>query len=234
MFRGTAAEGRSEVHAWDAEYERQGIPSSHRDEPSGVLSWALDNIRHVARRPVERALDLGCGTGRNAMALAATGIHVTAMDFSPAALELAASRPGAELIDFIQGDVTDALPMPTGSCDLVTDIFVYFHQLSDSQRASYRSEIRRVLAPGGVVLLSLATAEDEYYAGCPSLDTGELTSVSLKWDPVAEVGNILPTEEEIVRELSADFEVVMTWRKHKHGVMHGEEFMRHTLGLILR
>ncbi|HSZ40197.1 MAG TPA: class I SAM-dependent methyltransferase [Trebonia sp.] len=87
--------------AWHSEYERQGIPSSHRDEPSGVVRWALANVPFLTDKAIAAAVDLGCGTGRNAIALAsqwqsyAQVKRVEAMDFSLAALDVAQGRPGA-------------------------------------------------------------------------------------------------------------------------------------------
>lgn len=218
--------------AWNDEYAKQGIPSSHRDEPSGVLVWGLANLPFI-RKDQGRALDLGCGTGRNALALATAGYTVTGLDFSAAALEVARKRPGADQVAFLQGDVTDRLPSDDGSESLVTDIFVYFHQLSDDARRGYREEIRRVLAPGGTLLVSLATAEDGYYGQCPRLGPDEVDStVPIAWDPHAKVGNILLTRDQYVAEFADHFDLVMLWTKRKEGVMHGEKYLRSTTATL--
>jgi SAM-dependent methyltransferase len=58
-----------------------------------------------------RALDLACGEGRNARWLAEQGWHVTAMDFSPVAIETG-RRLTAELDGRIEWVVGDALTAP--------------------------------------------------------------------------------------------------------------------------
>src|SRR5947209_1502858 len=65
------------MNRWDREYKRAGIPSSFRDDPSGVLVWTLDVWPHVAAsaRPTA-ALDVGCGTGRNSIHLGLQGARV--------------------------------------------------------------------------------------------------------------------------------------------------------------
>src|SRR5437016_5497592 len=75
---------------WDKEYQHGGIPSSLRSDPSGVLLWALSNWPYLTgtKSPVN-ALDVGCGTGRNALYLAAQGTAVTAFDSSAEAIQLA-------------------------------------------------------------------------------------------------------------------------------------------------
>lgn len=141
--------------AWNGEYERQGIPSSHRNDPSGVVLWALDNLSHVAGRKLTTAIDLGCGTGRNSLALSACGFSVTGIDFADRALALAREREGAEQVTFIQGDLTAPLPTANGGQDLAIDVFVYFHQLRDAERKAYRREIHRVMSSDGLSLIHI-------------------------------------------------------------------------------
>lgn len=225
--------GNGTAKAWDSEYIRQGIPSSRRDDPSGVLVWALANIRFMTDDPITAAVDLGCGTGRNAIALASEVKRVEAVDFSAKALDIARCRPGAEAVTFLQGDVAKPLPFADDSFDLATDVFVYFHQLADTDRASYRREISRILKPGGILLISLATDNDGYYSAC---DTGPLTdvvsSVRLTWDPVAEVGNILMSYDQLIAEFSDLFTLHMSWIKQRHGMMHGKPYERETVGTL--
>ena len=219
--------------AWNDEYGRQGIPSSHRNDPSGVVLWALDNLPHVASRKLETAIDLGCGTGRNSLALSERGFSVTGIDFSDRALTIARGREGAERVTFIQGDLGAPLPAASRSQDLAIDVFVYFHQLGDAGRKGYRKEIRRVMSPDAVLLVSLATKEDGYYASCPRLAPEDFdSSIDLRWDPEAGVGNILLTAEQLVEEFSDFFDLQMTWQKSKRGRMHGKDYQRFTVATL--
>src|SRR5947208_17095610 len=54
-----------------------------------------------------RALDLACGTGTVALALARRGWELTGLDCSPAMLARAAAKPGAAGIAWLQGDMRD-------------------------------------------------------------------------------------------------------------------------------
>src|SRR5262245_12914993 len=54
----------------------------------------------------ESVADIGCGTGRHALRLAAAGARVTALDFAEGMLQRARAKPGAEAITFVGHDLT--------------------------------------------------------------------------------------------------------------------------------
>ena len=103
-----------------------------------------------------RALDLGCGPGRNALYLASIGFEVDAIDLSSAAISWARDRAreaGAE----IRFHCGDAFALATtelaGPYNLIYDSGC-FHHLPPHRRISYRTLLDRVLAPGGMFGLS--------------------------------------------------------------------------------
>ncbi|MEU6113480.1 class I SAM-dependent methyltransferase [Streptomyces sp. NPDC047117] len=107
-----------------------------------------------------RALDLGCGPGRNALHLAAAGFRVDAVDLSPAALDWAEERAreaGAD-IRFLRGNAFDlAGTTLAGPYDLIYDSGC-FHHLPPHRRISYLALLDRSLAPGGHFALSCFAA----------------------------------------------------------------------------
>lgn len=107
-----------------------------------------------------RALDLGCGPGRNALYLASQGFAVDAVDLSPAAVAWAEDRAreaGAQ-VAFHCGDAFalagDALD---GPYDLIHDSGC-FHHLPPHRRISYLALLDRLLAPGGHLALTCFAA----------------------------------------------------------------------------
>src|SRR5215831_79222 len=52
-----------------------------------------------------RIIDIGCGTGRQSLKLAANGARVTAVDFSREMLNQASRKPGADKVTFLEHDI---------------------------------------------------------------------------------------------------------------------------------
>lgn len=110
-------------------------------------------IDFIENHPPGRALDMGCGTGTNAITLAEHGWRVTGVDFSAKAIQVArnkAGQAGVE-IDFRVGDVS-RLEDAGGPFDLNLDIGC-FHGLPEERRRPYLENVIRFLAPGGTYLL---------------------------------------------------------------------------------
>ncbi|MEU9076500.1 class I SAM-dependent methyltransferase [Kitasatospora sp. NPDC004745] len=98
-----------------------------------------------------RALDLGCGPGRNAIHLASLGFDVDAVDLSPTAIAWAEERASgagtARRPRFHRGGIFD-VELPHARYDLVYDSGC-LHHLPPHRRISYLALLDRVLAPGG-------------------------------------------------------------------------------------
>ena len=92
-------------------------------------------------------LDAGCGTGGTTIFLQRFGV-VTGVDFSPDALSLAKSRGLKRLV---RGSVSQ-LPFPDQRFDALTCFDVLYHRGVADVGVSLQ-EFRRVLRPGGIVLL---------------------------------------------------------------------------------
>ncbi|WP_308638710.1 class I SAM-dependent methyltransferase [Paenibacillus silvisoli] len=99
-------------------------------------------------------LDIGCGMGRHALALALLGYEVTGIDLSDALLQKAREHNSESRIrSLVQGDMRE-LPFADGSFDATVNLFTsfgYFEDEADNQRVL--NEIRRVLKPQGAFLI---------------------------------------------------------------------------------
>ena len=105
--------------------------------------------------PRNQVLDLGCGTGT--LTLMIKHLHpdasVYGLDGDPKALQIAqrkAERAGAEIV-LEQGFSYD-LPHADGSFDRVLSSLVFHHLTREHKRETLR-EVRRILKPGGALLI---------------------------------------------------------------------------------
>jgi len=96
--------------------------------------------------------DIGCGTGRHAIHLAAAGARVTALDFSEGMLERARVKPGAEAVRFIRHDLTQRFPLEGGSFDRVICCLVLDH-IADLK--GFFGELSRICKPTGFIVISV-------------------------------------------------------------------------------
>jgi malonyl-CoA O-methyltransferase len=128
---------------WAAVYDHDGNPLQALEGPA--VRAAVGEVRGL------EALDLGCGTGRHALWLAAAGATVTAVDFSEGMLAEARRKPGAGAVRFLAHDLHRPLPFPDGRFDLVVSGLVLEHL---RELGGFFAEARRVLRPGGRAVVS--------------------------------------------------------------------------------
>jgi SAM-dependent methyltransferase len=122
-------------------------------DPAAQTQRDIDTILRIAAdhlAPHPRILDIPCGTGRHANALARERFDVVGLDLQPDYLRTASAAGTAT---YAAADMR-ALPIATGSIDLVLNMWNslgYFVDAADE--AATLAEFRRVLRPGGVVLV---------------------------------------------------------------------------------
>ena len=108
----------------------------------------------VAGRDV---LDIACGEGYGSALLAQSAKSVVGVDVDPNAVAHAASKYGGGNARFLHGECV-AIPAGEASVDVVVSFETIEHI---SEHEVFLSEIRRVLRPGGLVIIS--TPERENY-----------------------------------------------------------------------
>jgi cyclopropane fatty-acyl-phospholipid synthase-like methyltransferase len=123
------------------------------DTPWDTGTTPPELLEFLGHTQPDRALDLGCGTGTNAITMAEHGWDVVGVDFS--ALAIWAARRKAkgygDKLRFLKQDVTDLsnLTRPFGLC---LDIGC-FHGLNPTDRPDYASDVIRLTKPDGAYLL---------------------------------------------------------------------------------
>ena len=99
-----------------------------------------------------KVVDVGCGTGRHSLDLAARGAKVTTIDFSEGMLEKARRKPGADSVHFVAHDLSQPLPLPDSAFDRVVCALVLDHV--ENVTALFR-ELGRVCASDGFILITV-------------------------------------------------------------------------------
>ena len=153
---------------------------------SAARAYAEHLASELDRKPLDRHLlnrfaeavrgvglvaDLGCGPGHVARYLDAQGVRMVGIDLSPEMIRVASElQPG---IEFRGGDMR-ALDLPDGSLAGVIAFYAIVHFQPEELGPVFR-EMRRVLAPGGLALLSVHVGEevvhlDDLFGAPVSLD----------------------------------------------------------------
>jgi SAM-dependent methyltransferase len=143
-------------------YWRKQTPWDTQITPPEVMAF-------LAEAPPGRALDLGCGTGTNAITLCEHGWRVTGVDFSPKAIA-AGRRKAARKnlpIDFHIGDVAE-LSFLSGPFDFALDIGCLF-SLRAPDHEKYAAGLISMLPPGARYML---------YAWLPQIRNGRRMGIS--------------------------------------------------------
>jgi SAM-dependent methyltransferase len=131
-----------DASSWDERYR-----SAELVWGGGPNRWVEQEVTGL---PPGRALDLACGEGRNALWLAGRGWQVTAVDFSPVAIEKARrlQEAVAVQVDWVCADV-----LAFRTEDEVDLALLCYLQLPADQRRTAVRQAAAGLAPGGVLLV---------------------------------------------------------------------------------
>jgi SAM-dependent methyltransferase len=175
MTRGSGAtDWRDFFQATAVRYDQEDFTQATDAEVAELLA--------LLELPVgSRLLDVGCGTGRHAVPLAAAGLQVTGIDLSPAMLALAAERARdagveLELVEVDARRLPDALgPFDAAIC-LCEGAFCLV--AADAEPLAHDrailASIHHVLRPGGRLVLT-------------GLSAARMLAAWLRGEPVGEV-----------------------------------------------
>ena len=143
----------------------------------------------------ENVIEVGCGTGTNALWLAKSGCKVTVTEISATALEIgkARAKEANVLIDFRLIDICEETPVPSGSQAFAFDRGV-FHVIPAQLRAKFVESLASTIAAGGY-WLSLAGCKDDKRevpeVGPPQLSALELLEHIEPYFEVIELGRTI-------------------------------------------
>src|SRR5262245_60751073 len=171
----------TEEERWEKHYQEGHTPWD-TGQPSSEL------MRVVATEGIQpgTCIELGCGTGVNAVWLAQQGFDVTAIDFSTLALDRARKHAAdaGVAVRFLEGDVLDPPAAIGGPYDFVFDRGCY-HVVRRIDVSRYLRTLQQITRPGSRGLILTGNAREPHDPGPP-----------------------LVSEEEIRTEIGGAFEIV--------------------------
>jgi SAM-dependent methyltransferase len=177
--------GRLPLSSWEDAYKTVPPWDVGRPQPAFV---ELVRIGELNRGKV---LDVGCGTGENALYLAEKGFAATGVDLTNRAI-IAARAKAAERklkVDFQEGNVL-SLDFKDGVFDNVIDSGL-FHTFPDDDRPVYVREIARVLAQKGKYFMLCFSDKEPTNWGGPRRVTRE--EIESTFSPLFKISYIRDT-----------------------------------------
>ena len=161
-----------DLAGWDEQYRKNtDSATEHELVPNPLLVNAVGDLRPG------RALDLACGTGRNALWLAQRGWSVTAIDGSAAAIETLRGRAANNgvTIDAQIADLEDSgFRITPARYDLIATCYYFQRNLIE--------QCRQGLVPGGVMVGIALLIEPGKERSTFRLQPGDLRSYFADWD----------------------------------------------------
>jgi SAM-dependent methyltransferase len=160
----------SDAIHWDERYAKDDAPWE-----TGRPSTELQRV--LAEVPIGpcRVLELGCGTGVNAVWLAQNGFDVTAVDLSANAIDRARQRAlmsGAS-VRFLVADVLNPPDEPSGSFDFFFDRGCY-HVVRRENVTPFIATLRLLTRPGTLGLVLAGNAREPHQPGPPVVSEAQI------------------------------------------------------------
>jgi SAM-dependent methyltransferase len=144
----------SPTETWDAFFSDFYLRAfADEERQSEAEAQALASVALAGVRDGGDVLDVPCGFGRHSIPLARAGYRVVGVDRSRALLDEAARRTErAARPTFKRADYRE-LPLPDESFDVAVNLFTSLGYLGDEEDTKVLGEIRRVLRPGGALVI---------------------------------------------------------------------------------
>ena len=184
---------------WDSHYQ-SGNPPWETGQPSSELARVIAEEKILPCR----AIELGCGTGLNAVWLAQQGFEVTAVDSSRLAIEKARQRAIAAEVT-VRFELADVLDLRESY-----DPFPFFfdrgcyHAVRGLDVRAYLRTLERVTAPGSLGLVLTGNARDPHEPGQgPPVVSAEELHAEL--EPVFEIVRLREFRFDTIEEVGPSF-----------------------------
>jgi ubiquinone/menaquinone biosynthesis C-methylase UbiE len=188
----------SSTETWDeffGDFYLRAYVQEEADAQAGEDALAAARLAGV--EPGANLIDVPCGYGRHTIALALAGYRVVGVDRSQTLLDEAQRRSGHERWPkLVRADYRE-LPQPDETFDAALNLFTSLGYLGDEGDTRVLAEIRRVLKPGGKLVLETMHRDRLVQAWQEKdwmlMGEGRLLLAQRTWDPVTGVAQTTQT-----------------------------------------
>jgi len=209
-LRGAESGGWADRRTWfEQVYETAAgdaaqIPWADLAPKPALLRWLADNSAPPGR-PVT-AVDVACGLGDNAEALAAVGYAVTAFDLAEKAIDWAKRRFEGSSVRYVVADLFDAPLEWRHGFDLVHESYT-LQALTEPLRGRAMRRIADLVAPGGRLLVITRGREDGAEANGPPwpLSPAELARFAGHGLEQLSLADLIEQRDRPVRHFLAEY-----------------------------
>ncbi len=175
-------------HCWNESYASGELPwDSGEPEPLLVEFVTAGRVRPT------RTLEIGAGTGTNALWLAKRGFDVLGIDIAPLAVERASAKLNGRALRcrFVTRDFL-AADFPNGPFDFVFDRGCFHIFDEPEERARFAAHVAAMLTPGGLWLSMIGSTEGPPREVGPPRRSGR--QVMLAIEPALEIVELRSAE----------------------------------------
>ncbi len=220
---------------WNDEYKNPHHLTMSDEPSSDMISFVRWAERNAEWPPFPKGgvvLDIGCGNGRNLIALIKES-HMKGygIDISEEAIRQAKSKSQNFPITFSVGHAEDPLPFLDQSVDVVLDMMTS-HFLNQKMRNNLVSEVARVLKPFGWFFFKTFILDDDQNAMRMIKENPSLEESNTYIHPRIKVTEHVWTEEEILHTFLPYFTIHKIIKSHKH-IKDGKPYKRRTVSVYM-
>lgn len=159
-------------HHFEDQYQTGDLPWDH-----GMPDTNLQRIVGRFQIRTGKALDIGCGTGENAIWLSRAGFTVTGCDLSSTAIKLAQAKPGSETCSLCSADfITD--PIPNTPFDIAFDRGCFHSVRDEAALQLFPQKVASILKERGLWLSIIGNADEpKREVGPPQMTARAITAL---------------------------------------------------------
>ena len=227
--------GKKKKEFWNKEYANAthlALSDVHSEDLEKFTRFLIRKSGKQFLNVTTRLVDIGCGNGRNAIFLSQNfGMHGLGYDSSDLAIKEARKNAEGLPLTFEKRSMSETIPLPDASVTIALDMMAS-HVLKQKERETLRTEITRVLKPGGwlffkTFLLDGDKNAEELLEKYPAEENG------MYIHPEIGVAEYVWSEEALYSFFEPYFTIHKLERSHKHINKKGGAWKRRTASLYL-